>query len=200
VICPVQMAAQGCFALPAAQIKLTTHPSEGGSRTSRTRDGMRWTRRRRLSESLMRQTRQSGSMRGSVETGITARPLRHCQTKGAETDTPDLTSTAPHSYSTVKIIAQGRPVDPGYTWGDYRVLFTNAHGPRVRRAPGFRCALCFSRGVTVQLGRIAPLDTETHARTRARGAPWGWNSPLSTISCINIRLVPQVLGRNGAMC
>ena len=29
VICPVQMAAQGCFALPAAQIKLTTHPSEG---------------------------------------------------------------------------------------------------------------------------------------------------------------------------
>jgi hypothetical protein len=29
VICPVQMAAQGCFALPAPQIKLTTHPSEG---------------------------------------------------------------------------------------------------------------------------------------------------------------------------
>ena len=69
VICPVQMAAQGCFALPAAQIKLTTHPSEGGSRTSRTRDGMRWTRRRRLSESLMRQTRQSGSMRGECGNG-----------------------------------------------------------------------------------------------------------------------------------
>jgi hypothetical protein len=47
-----------------------------------------------------------------VETGITARPLRHRQTKGAETDTPDLTSTAPHSYSTVKTIAQGRPDDP----------------------------------------------------------------------------------------
>jgi hypothetical protein len=38
---------------------------------------------------------------GGVETGITARPLRHRQTKGAETDTPGLTFTAPHSYSTV---------------------------------------------------------------------------------------------------
>jgi ATP-dependent exoDNAse (exonuclease V) beta subunit len=35
-----------------------------------------------------------------VETGATVRPLRHRQTKGAETDTPDLTFTAPHSYST----------------------------------------------------------------------------------------------------
>jgi hypothetical protein len=37
---------------------------------------------------------------GSVETGTTARPFRHRQTKGAETDTPGLTFTAPHSYST----------------------------------------------------------------------------------------------------
>src|SRR6266849_3553900 len=36
-----------------------------------------------------------------------ARPLRHRQTKGAETDTPGLTFTAPHSYSTVKTIACG---------------------------------------------------------------------------------------------
>jgi hypothetical protein len=31
-----------------------------------------------------------------------------------------------------KTIAQGRPDDPGTTCGDYRVLSTNAHGPRVR--------------------------------------------------------------------
>jgi hypothetical protein len=37
---------------------------------------------------------------GSVETGAKVRPLRHRQTKGEETDTPGLTSTAPHSYST----------------------------------------------------------------------------------------------------
>jgi hypothetical protein len=40
---------------------------------------------------------------GSVETGTTARPLRHRQTKGAETDTPDLTFTAPHFYSTASL-------------------------------------------------------------------------------------------------
>jgi len=44
-----------------------------------------------------------------------------------------------------KTIAQGRPDDPAYTCGNYRVLTTNAHGPRVRRAPGFPCALCFPR-------------------------------------------------------
>jgi len=44
-----------------------------------------------------------------VETEATAKLFRHRQTKGAETDTPDLTSTAPHSYSTVKTIAQGMP-------------------------------------------------------------------------------------------
>jgi hypothetical protein len=41
---------------------------------------------------------------GSVETATKARPLRHRQTKGAETDTPDLTSTAPHSYSTAILV------------------------------------------------------------------------------------------------
>ena len=33
---------------------------------------------------------------------------------------------------TVKTIAQGRPDESGTTCGDYRVLTTNAHGPRVR--------------------------------------------------------------------
>jgi hypothetical protein len=40
---------------------------------------------------------------GSVETGTTARLFRHRQTKGAETDTPSLTFTAPHSYSTTAL-------------------------------------------------------------------------------------------------
>ena len=44
----------------------------------------------------------------------------------------------------VKTIAQGRPDDPGYTCGSYRVLFV-ARGPWVRRAPGLPCALVMSR-------------------------------------------------------
>jgi hypothetical protein len=40
---------------------------------------------------------------GSVETGTTARLFRHRQTKGVETDTPSLTFTAPHSYSTAVV-------------------------------------------------------------------------------------------------
>jgi hypothetical protein len=46
---------------------------------------------------------------------------------------------------TVKTIARGKPGDFRNTRGDYRVLTTNAHGLRVLRAPGFPCALCFSR-------------------------------------------------------
>jgi hypothetical protein len=45
-----------------------------------------------------------------VETETTARPLRHRQTKGAETDTPDLTFTAPHSYSTTDLITRERRI------------------------------------------------------------------------------------------
>src|SRR5207302_1363426 len=43
---------------------------------------------------------------------------------------------------TVKTIARGKPGDFRRTRGDYRVLTTDAHGPRVPRAPGFPCALC----------------------------------------------------------
>src|SRR5450755_4917780 len=42
-----------------------------------------------------------------------ARLLRHRQTKEAETDRPGLTSTAPHSYSTVKPLRAGMPGDSG---------------------------------------------------------------------------------------
>jgi hypothetical protein len=59
-----------------------------------------------------------------------------------------------------KTIAQGRPDDPGYTCGDYRVLSTNAHGPRVRWAPGLPCAL--------SLSRVLPCKTRAHSASRAR--------------------------------
>src|SRR5580692_5522781 len=36
------------------------------------------------------------------------------------------------------------------TCGDYRVLSTNAHGPRVCRAPGIPCALCYFGGIVLQ--------------------------------------------------
>jgi hypothetical protein len=45
-----------------------------------------------------------------------------------------------------KTIAQGRPAD-GTTCGDYRVLSTNAHGPRVRAEhPVFPAPSCFQGG------------------------------------------------------
>jgi hypothetical protein len=47
-----------------------------------------------------------------VETRTTARPFRHRQTKGAETDTPSLTSTAPHSYSTAILATKTADRDP----------------------------------------------------------------------------------------
>src|SRR5450432_4203827 len=50
---------------------------------------------------------------GGVETGTMARLLRHRQSKEAETDRPGLTSTAPHSYSTVKPLRAGMPGDSG---------------------------------------------------------------------------------------
>src|SRR5450755_4257949 len=52
---------------------------------------------------------------GGVETGTMARLLRHRQTKEAETDRPGLTSTAPHSYSTVKPLRAGMPGVPVYS-------------------------------------------------------------------------------------
>jgi len=48
-----------------------------------------------------------------VETGTTAKPFRHRQTKGAKTDTLSLTPTAPHSYFTVKPLRrEGRRLPP----------------------------------------------------------------------------------------
>jgi hypothetical protein len=83
-----------------------------------------------------------------VETGATAEPFRHRQTKGAETDTLGLTSAAPHSYSTVKTIAQGRMIRL-YLWF-CRVLFV-ARGPWVRAGtrPSLR-PLLISRAVRFQ--------------------------------------------------
>ena len=50
---------------------------------------------------------------------------------------------------TVKTIARGKPGDLRRNRGDYRVLTTNAHGPRVPRAPGFPCSL-FNEGQSLR--------------------------------------------------
>jgi NAD(P)-dependent dehydrogenase (short-subunit alcohol dehydrogenase family) len=48
-----------------------------------------------------------------VETRTTVQPLRHRQTKGAETDMLGLKFTAPHSYSTIlPLIPIGRLGEP----------------------------------------------------------------------------------------
>ena len=50
-----------------------------------------------------------------METRTMARSLRHRQTKGAETDTPDLTFSAPHPYSTIRVtltVRRSLPVFP----------------------------------------------------------------------------------------
>ncbi len=63
-----------------------------------------------------------------METGITARPLRHRQTKGAETDTPGLTFTAPHSYSTVKPLRRECRIASAALYARARTISTIAHG------------------------------------------------------------------------
>ena len=89
-----------------------------------------------------------------------ARLLRHRQTKEAETDRPGLTSTAPHSYSTVKTIACGNA-------GRFRCTrccscafyhYQVHTKPRVQRAPGIPHALPGGRKTNANLGRIAPRD------------------------------------------
>src|SRR5450755_3478748 len=80
---------------------------------------------------------------GGVETGTMARLLRHRQTKEAETDRPGLTSTAPHSYSTVKTIACGNAgrfrCTRCYSCAFYQYKVHTR--PRVQRAPGIPHAL-----------------------------------------------------------
>jgi hypothetical protein len=70
-----------------------------------------------------------------VETGTMARLLRHRQTKEAETDRPGLTSTAPHSYSTVKPLRAGMPGDSGVLVVT-RVRSTNTKCTRGRGCSG----------------------------------------------------------------
>src|SRR6266851_6605816 len=90
---------------------------------------------------------------GSVETGAMARLLRHRQTKEAETDRSGLTSTAPHSYSTVKPLRREGRMIRLYLWF-CRVLFV-ARGPWVRWAPGLPCALCFMEGHVRSIARAS---------------------------------------------
>src|SRR5229473_2412854 len=98
---------------------------------------------------------------GGVETGTMARPLRHRQTKGAETDTPGLTFTAPHSYSTVKTIACGNAgrfrCTRCYSCAFYQYKCTRGRG--CNGHPAFPTP-SDGRNDHAQLGRIARRDRE----------------------------------------
>ena len=93
---------------------------------------------------------------GGVETGTMARLLRHRQTKEAETDRPGLTSTAPHSYSTVKPLRAGMPGDSGVLVVT-RVRSTNTKCTRGRGCSGHPAFPTPSSGrkINARLGRIA---------------------------------------------
>src|ERR1700682_6351131 len=98
---------------------------------------------------------------GGVETGTMARLLRHRQTKEAETDRPGLTSTAPHSYSTVKPLRAGMPGVSVYSLLLVCVLplqrareAAGATGTRHSPRPPW------GREINAQLGRIAPRGRE----------------------------------------
>jgi hypothetical protein len=68
--------------------------------------------------------------------------------------------TEESSKETVKTIAQGRPGVSGEPVVTTLVCFIISHARLwVRRAPGFPCALCFSRAeIAAQLGRVAPRE------------------------------------------
>ncbi len=93
-----------------------------------------------------------------------ARLLRHRQTKGAETDTPGLTFTAPHSYSTVKTIARGMPGVSGVTVvTNARVYYTTRGCGRIGR-PAFPAPSDWGvRKFLANLGHIRPRDREAVA-------------------------------------
>ncbi len=102
---------------------------------------------------------------GSVETGAMARLFRHRQTKGAETDTSDLTSTAPHFYSTRKTVAQGRPGVLGCTCGTCRLHFVRRRATGVSRRPAFPVPSVEEGQPNQQLGRH-------QRREEAKPCPW----------------------------
>src|SRR5450755_3947103 len=108
---------------------------------------------------------------GGVETGTMARLLRHRQTKEAETDRPGLTSTAPHSYSTVKPLRAGMPGDSGVLVVT-RVRSTNTKGTRGRGCNGHPAFPTPSRGreINARLGRIASRGREAVCGIRAMTA------------------------------
>ena len=99
---------------------------------------------------------------------------------------------------TVKTIARGKPGDFRRNRGDYRVLTTNAHGPRVLRAPGFPCALCFegqgsctARALRAARSRMFARPLSGPGRTPVR--PTGNPGPvLLTVraACISSRQIP----------
>src|SRR5229473_6105808 len=102
-----------------------------------------------------------------------ARPLRHRQTKGAETDTPGLTFTAPHSYSTVKTIACGNAGRSGVLVVT-RVLSTNTKCTRGRGCNGHPAFPTPSKGAEDF------CRARAHCVARSRTCIWNWSNVIAS--------------------
>jgi hypothetical protein len=125
-------------------------PQRGGSRSSRTRGGMRWTRWRR----------KTGAAGGGRRSRVVLTPRRWRQGRGASAN--DGGKKAGHRGEhevTVKTIAQGRPGYSGEPVVTTLVCFLHLHARlRVQRAPGFPCALRRDKALCITRVPSAPRD------------------------------------------
>src|ERR1700681_1670452 len=97
-----------------------------------------------------------------------ARLLRHRQTKEAETDRPGLTSTAPHSYSTVKPLRAGMPGDSGVLVVT-RVRSTTTKCTRDRGCSGHPAFPTPSKGAEDK------CTTRAHRAAGSGSHVWNWS-------------------------
>jgi hypothetical protein len=115
-----------------------SHPRRGGSRSSRTRGGMRWTRRLRLTSAADADGEVVWSWR--PDAGV----------KLVERSASDGGKTAGHrgerEVSRKPLRREGR-MPPLNLYARVRISLCSLHTrPRVQRAPGLPCALCFRGG------------------------------------------------------
>src|ERR1700726_3242441 len=100
---------------------------------------MRWTRMRRETSGAIADGEVVWSWR--PDAGAKLSRTQFAKVTGAKEPGP----RGEHEV-TVKTIAQGRPDESGTTCGNYRVLTTNAHGPRVRAGTRSSLRPLFFRG------------------------------------------------------
>src|ERR1700737_1327487 len=185
--CPVLFAKIFRFSLYPNQIYIPHRPvpQRGGSRSSRTRGGMRWTR-------AVLQTRAltCGRRRRVVLT-----PRRWCQVLEKQASWGRRWQESPvageSAQEAVKTIARGM-------LGEFRCDLTNAcafyhyhctRGYRAHRAPGIPCAL-FGRNDHAQLGRLAPRERRHMLETTYRDAA-NWVAYNMKLGCVLQRRRPS---------